>query len=57
MARKVKKSESVSTRLDPDVREALDRYAAEDRRSLSWMINEACREYVERREGKTGRKN
>jgi predicted transcriptional regulator len=55
MARKTKKMESVSTRLDPDVREALDRYAAEDRRSLSFMINEACREYVERREGK-GRK-
>jgi predicted transcriptional regulator len=52
MARKPKKLESVSTRLDPDVREALDRYATEDRRSLSWIINEACREYMERRERK-----
>jgi predicted transcriptional regulator len=57
MARKTKKTESVSVRLDPDVRAALDRYAAEDRRSLSWMINEACREYVDRRDGGKGRKS
>jgi predicted transcriptional regulator len=55
MPRPPKKTESISTRLDPDVRKALERYAAEDRRSLSWVIAEACREYVERREGK-GRK-
>jgi predicted transcriptional regulator len=53
MARKItKKTESVSVRLDPDVRAALDRYAIEDRRSLSFMVNEACREYVDLREGK-----
>jgi predicted transcriptional regulator len=58
MAKRVsKKRESVSVRLDDDVREALDRYAAEDRRSLSWMINEACRGYMERREGKSGRRD
>jgi len=57
MARKItKKTESVSVRLDPDVRAALDRYAAEDRRSVSFMINEACREYVDRREGKPAKR-
>lgn len=39
----------VSVRLDEDVREALDKIAIEEDRSLSYMVNLAARQFVEKR--------
>jgi predicted transcriptional regulator len=50
-----KKLDPVGVRLDPDVREALDKMAAEQRRSLSFLLNEAAREYVKAHSGKRSR--
>ena len=47
---KTKKTESLSIRLDPDVREAIKRLAQEDDRSLSAYINRALRQHVEDRQ-------
>jgi predicted transcriptional regulator len=59
MARRTTKLLSpVSIRLDPDVRNALDEWAAAEERSLSWYINRVLRQHVDerqRREGKPGK--
>jgi predicted transcriptional regulator len=58
MARKPSKlMESVSVRLSPETRAALDVIAEETQRSLSWTINSALTEWLadrQRREGKAG---
>jgi predicted transcriptional regulator len=38
-----------TVKLDPDVREGLERLKKLDRRSRSWLVNELCREGLERR--------
>lgn len=37
-----------SVRLQPDVEHGLERAASRQRRSKSWLINQALREYMER---------
>ena len=39
-----------SLRLDPDLKEAVDREARREDRSASYVIQQATREYVERKE-------
>ena len=40
-----KKLTPMSIRFDPDVKAALEKQAAEDDRSLSWLVNRALREH------------
>ncbi|MGH8192555.1 MAG: CopG family ribbon-helix-helix protein [Rhodanobacteraceae bacterium] len=39
---------ATSVRLQPDVERNLDRAASRQRRSKSWLINQALREYMQR---------
>ena len=42
-----KKMQPISTRLDDDVRKALEKIAADEDRSLSYLMNLAARRFVE----------
>lgn len=54
MKARSKRLDPVGVRLDPDVREALDKMAAEQDRSLSYLLNLAARKFVE---GQTGKRS
>jgi predicted transcriptional regulator len=47
--KKTKKLPPVGVRLDEDVRTEVEKLAAEERRSLSFVLNEAARFYLEHR--------
>lgn len=44
-----------SVRLQPDVEQGLEQTANRQRRSKSWLINQAVREYVQRQQGEDAR--
>ena len=48
MTRRKKKLEPMSIRLDPDVKAALQGFAEEEERSLSFYVNRVLRNHVER---------
>ena len=48
MTRRKKKLEPMSIRLDPDVKAALQGFAEEEERSLSFYVNRVLRDHVER---------
>jgi predicted transcriptional regulator len=52
MKQRPKKLDPIAVRLDADVREALDKIAAEQDRSLSYLLNLAARKFVEAQTGK-----
>jgi len=43
---------TTSLKLDPDVKERLNKLAAEKRRSANWLMGEAIREFVDREEAR-----
>ena len=45
--RVTKKMSPISVRLEEVIRKSLDRIASEQDRSLSWIVNEACRRYIQ----------
>ena len=47
MTRRKKKLEPMSIRLDPDVKAALQGFAEEEERSLSFYVNRVLRKHVE----------
>jgi predicted transcriptional regulator len=47
MTRRKKKLEPMSIRLDPDVKAALQGFAEEEERSLSFYVNRVLRDHVE----------
>jgi predicted transcriptional regulator len=47
MTRRKKKLEPMSIRLDPDVKAALQGFAEEEERSLSFYVNRVLRHHVE----------
>jgi len=47
-----KKLDPISIRLEPDVKAALKQIAADEDRSLSYLINRVLRQYVESVRGK-----
>jgi predicted transcriptional regulator len=47
MTRRKKKLEPMSIRLDPDVKTALQGFAEEEERSLSFYVNRVLRKHVE----------
>ena len=47
MTRRKKKLEPMSIRLDPDVKSALQGFAEEEERSLSFYVNRVLRDHVE----------
>jgi predicted transcriptional regulator len=49
MARRAKKLEPISIRLDEDVRRALEAMAVDEERSMSQIINRAVRDYAVQR--------
>lgn len=56
--RAVKKMSPISVRLEEVIRKSLDKIASEQDRSLSWVVNEACRRYIQTYHGKkTNHKN
>ncbi|MBO0763490.1 MAG: hypothetical protein J2P50_02700 [Hyphomicrobiaceae bacterium] len=52
MARKKKLLEPMSIRLDPEVKAALQRFAEEEERSLSFYVNRVLRQHVQQMEAK-----
>jgi hypothetical protein len=52
MTRRKKKLEPMSIRLDPDVKAALQGFAEEEERSLSFYVNRVLREHVEQLEAR-----
>jgi predicted transcriptional regulator len=52
MTRRKKKLEPMSIRLDPDVKAALQGFAEEEERSLSFYVNRVLRDHVEQVEAK-----
>ena len=52
MTRRKKKLEPMSIRLDPDVKAALQGFAEEEERSLSFYVNRVLRNHVEQVEAK-----
>jgi predicted transcriptional regulator len=52
MTRRKKKLEPMSIRLDPDVKAALQGFAEEEERSLSFYVNRVLRDYVEQIEAR-----
>jgi predicted transcriptional regulator len=50
MTRRKKKLEPMSIRLDPDVKAALQGFAEEEERSLSFYVNRVLRKHVEQLE-------
>ena len=52
MTRRKKKLEPMSIRLDPDVKAALQGFAEEEERSLSFYVNRVLRKLVEQVEAK-----
>jgi hypothetical protein len=48
----MKKTHPVAIRMDPDVKAALERLAAEDNRSLSSYVGLLLRRHVEEKQGK-----
>jgi predicted transcriptional regulator len=48
MPRRKKKLEPMSIRLDPDVKAALQGFAEEEERSLSFYVNRVLRNHVEK---------
>jgi len=52
MTRRKKKLEPMSIRLDPDVKAALQGFAEEEERSLSFYVNRVLRDHVERIEAR-----
>jgi predicted transcriptional regulator len=44
-----------SVRLQPDVEQGLDQTASRQRRSKSWLINQALREYMQRQASEDAR--
>jgi hypothetical protein len=52
MTRRKKKLEPMSIRLDPDVKAALQGFAEEEERSLSFYVNRVLRDHVEQVEAR-----
>jgi predicted transcriptional regulator len=52
MVRKKKLLEPMSIRLDPDVKAALQGFAEEEERSLSFYVNRVLRQHVQQVEAK-----
>ena len=52
MTRRKKKLEPMSIRLDPDVKAALQGFAEEEERSLSFYVNRVLRDHVEQIEAR-----
>jgi predicted transcriptional regulator len=52
MTRRKKKLEPMSIRLDPDVKAALQGFAEEEERSLSFYVNRVLRNHVEQIEAR-----
>jgi predicted transcriptional regulator len=52
MTRRKKKLEPMSIRLDPDVKTALQGFAEEEERSLSFYVNRVLRDHVEQVEAR-----
>jgi predicted transcriptional regulator len=52
MTRRKKKLEPMSIRLDPDVKAALQGFAEEEERSLSFYVNRVLRHHVDQVESK-----
>jgi predicted transcriptional regulator len=52
MVRKKKLLEPMSIRLDPDVKAALQGFAEEEERSLSFYVNRVLRQHVEQVEAR-----
>lgn len=53
MANTSLEQEPVKVRLDANVHQAMKEQAARERRTLAAVLFSACREYLERREGKS----
>jgi predicted transcriptional regulator len=52
MARRPKKLEPITIRLEEGTRAELDRLALEEDRPLAWIVNRALREWLDARKGK-----
>lgn len=48
----MKKSEYITVRTDPEIKEYLELRAAEEERTLSWIVNKILTDHIARSEGK-----